>query len=225
MRSSTQPRPTHATRRAASAVRPAGGRLAALTRAVRWHRRGLAAVCAFCAVLLALTSLAPASAATTTVLVAADDLPAGRRLIAADLRPADFPPDLVPHGARSAPEQLVGRVLAAPTSRGSVLTERSTVSVQLTPQPGEVLVPVPVADPSVLALLQVGDKVSVVAPGDGGQAVTLASRVRVAALPAPEDDGVTGSGSRALVLLSTDRATGARLAAAGTGQPLGIALG
>lgn len=197
---------------------------AALSRAVRWHRRGLAALCAFLAVLLGLSALAPAPPATSPALVAAADLPAGHTLAAKDLRTAGYPPDLLPDAAVTDTGQLVGRVLAAPIPSGGLLTDRSTVSVELTPEPGQVLVPIPVADASVLALLRVGDRITVVSPGDGGQAITLASRVRVAALPDPAAGGL-GAGEEPLVVVSADRSSGARLAAAATGQALGIALG
>lgn len=200
--------------------------LASLARAVRWHRRALAALVAGCAVLLGLTALTPEASGTVTVLVASDDLPAGHRLSADDLLAAPYPAPLVPDLSTGEAPELAGRVLTAPVSRGTPVTMRSVVSAKLTPGKGELLVPVPLADPAVLAMVQVGDLVTVVAPGQEGQPVTVASRVRVAALPGSTDGaGLDGTGSRALLVVAADQATASRLAAFSTGQGLGIALG
>ncbi|WP_394276686.1 SAF domain-containing protein [Luteococcus sp.] len=195
---------------------------ASVARAVRWHRRPLAALCAACAVLLALTVLRPAPAATVDVLVAARALPAGSSLAAGDLRLAHYPPALVPDGALDDPGRLTGRVLASPVDAGLPLTEQSVVEAGQATRNGELLVPFRVQDPQVLAMVRVGDRVTVVSPGEDGQAVTLASRVRVASVP-PAGGG--GGSDQGLLVVSADPETASRLAAWAGGQGLGVALG
>lgn len=195
---------------------------ASLARAVRWHRRLLAALAAACAVLVSLTVLRPAPAATVDVLVAARALPAGSSLTAGDLRLAHYPPGLVPDGALDDPARLAGRVLASPADAGLPLTEQSVVEAGQATRKGELLVPFRVQDPQVLAMVRVGDRVTVVSPGEDGQAVTLASRVRVASVP-PAGDG--GQSDQALLVVSADPETAGRLAAWAGGQGLGVALG
>ncbi|WP_460703152.1 SAF domain-containing protein [Luteococcus sediminum] len=195
---------------------------ASVARAVRWHRRPLAALCAACAVLLALTVLRPAPAATVDVLVAARALPAGSSLAAGDLRLAHYPPALVPDGALDDPGRLTGRVLASPVDAGLPLTEQSVVEAGQATRNGELLVPFRVQDPQVLAMVRVGDRVTVVSPGEDGQAVTLASRVRVASVPPAQGRDGPDQG---LLVVSADPETASRLAAWAGGQGLGVALG
>lgn len=172
--------------------------------------------------LLALTVLRPAPAATVDVLVAARALPAGSSLAAGDLRLARYPPALVPDGALDDPGRLTGRVLASPVDAGLPLTEQSVVEAGQATRNGELLVPFRVQDPQVLAMVRVGDRVTVVSPGEDGQAVTLASRVRVASVP-PTGGG--GGSDQGLLVVSADPETASRLAAWAGGQGLGVALG
>ncbi|MEL4503794.1 SAF domain-containing protein [Luteococcus sp. H138] len=198
-----------------------------VSRAVRWHRRPLAALLAAVAVLAGLASLSPPQAPTQSVLVAAAELPGGHVLTAKDLLPGYFPEGLAPQHAATASSELIGKMLAAPITRGTPFTRASTVSASLSPGRGEQLVPFRVADASALSLVQVGDRVTVVNGGTDGQVITLASRVRVAALPNPEagGTGLSGQSSAGLVVVSAPPEVASRLAAFATGQGLGITLG
>lgn len=201
--------------------------LSKLSRAARWHRRPLAALLAAIAVLAGLASLSPPQPASQTVLVAAADLPAGHKITAKDLHSRPYPENLVPQHAVTAPTDVIGKMLAGPITRSSPLTRTSTVSTALSPGKGELLVPFRVADASVLSLVQVGDRVTVVNAGTDGQVITLASRVRVAALPGGADDGTAlgPASSGGLIVVAASPEIAARLAAWSTGQGLGIALG
>lgn len=106
----------------------------------------------------ALASMPSTSAAAgTSVLIAARDLPAGARLTGADIAVASVPspPDgLLP--ARRL-EDLAGAVLSGPMRRGEILTDARIVGDRgPDPGPGRAAVPVPLADPTVAALLAPG---------------------------------------------------------------------
>jgi Flp pilus assembly protein CpaB len=118
----------------------------------------------------ALASMPSTSAAAgTAVLIAARDLPAGTRLSGADIAVASVPspPDgLLP--ARR-PGDVAGAVLSGPMRRGEILTDARVVGDR-GPDPGRgrAAVPVPLADPTVAALLAPGMHVVLVeVPGDG----------------------------------------------------------
>ncbi|RCK70821.1 hypothetical protein DT076_05390 [Desertihabitans brevis] len=102
--------------------------LSSLRRAVSWHRRPLAAVCAALAVLATLAATRPEPPPTTTVATASRSLPGGARLGAAEVELRDVPVSLVPEGAVTEPAALEGRTLAAPASAGSILTEVDVVA-------------------------------------------------------------------------------------------------
>jgi Flp pilus assembly protein CpaB len=96
------------------------------------------------------------------------------------------------------------------------------------PEAGLVAVPVRVADGSAAAaLVHPGDVVDVLAVGDpvsgrtNARPVTVASGVRVVAVPARTDIAGDGGG---LVVVAANRAAAAALAAASVGARLSLAL-
>lgn len=192
----------------------------AIARAVRWHRRKLAALSAVLCVLTMGAALRPPVDEGIDLLVTARAVDAGATLEASDLRLVRVPSGLTPQGHLSDPSPLVGRVVAAPLPRGLPVTEFSVVSAHEGVGKGELLVPVKVQDASMLSLVRAGDRVTVVAAGQDGAAVTLAERVRVASVPAASE----GSGG-GTILVACEKAVSARLAAWASGGPLGIALG
>ena len=194
-------------------------------------RRLLAALCAAVAVLAAVKALAPGAPHLVAVWAAARDLPGGSPLSSQDLRTVALPADAVPAGALTAGAPVVGRLLAAPVRRGEPLTDVRLLGPSLLtalPEPGLVAVPVRVADGSAAAaLVHPGDVVDVLAVDDqatGGSAsrpVTVASAVRVVAVPAR----AAASGDAAgLVVVAVDRAQAGALAAASTSARLSLAL-
>ena len=210
----------------------------------RWLAAGLAGV----AMLLALTALAPPDSRRDPVVVASQDLPAGHVVRSADLRVADLPPDAVPDGASASADALVGRVLAGALRRGEPLTDVRLVGRRLLSglPPGLVAAPVRPADAGVLALVEPGDRVDVLAATaaeapDGGTTGTLSPARLVAAgarvLSVPPRPSAGGSGSRLVagpsagadtttgppLLLAVDPATAADLAGA-SGSRLSLEL-
>lgn len=161
--------------------------------AVLLRRRALAALCVGLAVWTGLRVVAGPTPATTPVLVAAHDLPAGSVVEADDLVSRSFPPALVTPGALGA-DDLLGRTLAAPVSRGEPLTRvRLAAPGLLAGYPGLVAVPVRLPDADSVALLRIGDRVDLLATdlGTGPSAATtrpIAHDVVVLALPGPRNE-------------------------------------
>ncbi len=119
--------------------------------------------------------------------MAAHDLDSGEVLTSDDLAIRRFPTDVAPPGtARDA----VGRTLAAPVRAGEPVTDVRLVAPSLVSgYPGRVVLPVRVADADSVALLRVGDRVSLVAADPRrGTASYVAVSVPVLALPRGEAD-------------------------------------
>ncbi len=183
------------------------------------HRRPLAALAAVGAVLLALQAASAPPPPTVTVWGAARSLEGGALLSASSLQPLELPPDLVPEGAVRDPEVVLDRPLAAPVTRGEVLTELRVLGPGLSAAyPGSTVVPVRFADAEVVDLLRPGDRVDVVAaPADGrGEAEVLVTDVPVVAVP-EVDQTATGPGSPGrLVVLAVPSGDASHVAATTT---------
>jgi pilus assembly protein CpaB len=194
-------------------------------------RRLIAALCAGVAVLAAIKAVTPPADRTVLVWAAAHDLSGGSPLTPKDLRPEALPMGSVPAGVLRAGTQVIGRLLAAPVRQGEPLTDVRLLGPALLtalPDPGLVAVPVRVADGSAAAaLVHPGDIVDVLAVDDTdsgratGRPVTVASAVRVVAVPAR--GGVAGDGG-GLVVVAANRAQADALAAASVGARLSLAL-
>lgn len=156
-----------------------------LRRRVLLHRRLVAALLAGAAVLLGLEAAAEQPPPTQPVWTAARDLPSGTVLAAADFRRADFAQGTAPDDLVTDPDGLVGRTLAVPLHRGEPLTTGKVVDAGLLAgHPGAVAVPVRITDAAVAGLLEVGDRVDLVAldPQDPAHR-TVVPDVEVLALP------------------------------------------
>lgn len=148
--------------------------------------RRIAAVALF--VLAGALALLPATGSQVQVVVAAHDLAPGRPLDAADLRHRDLPADLVPSGALRDPAAAVGRAPGGAVRDGEPLTDvRLATAPERPPEvaaaPGQVAVPVRLADPGVGDLLHPGARVDLVTPQErSGPGTVLAERVPVLAV-------------------------------------------
>jgi Flp pilus assembly protein CpaB len=188
---------------------PLVDRLRPLRRAVLRRRRPVAALLTAVAVAAGVHAATDPAPATVPVLVAARDLPAGAAISAADLVTVRFAPGSAPAGLAEHPE---GEVLAAPLRAGEPVTDVRLVGPALTTgRPGLVAVPLRLPDPGMVALLDVGDRIDLVAtdPQQGGTSV-VASDVPVLALP-DVDDTATASGlsGRLLVIGAAQSEVGA----------------
>lgn len=179
----------------------------------------------FAALVAGLSALTP-TAAGSPLVVAARDLPAGAVLTSADLLVVTAPPSLQPDGCYTNTDALVGRPLSVGLTRGTPLTTAALSTGTLTDRAlGEMLVPFRVHDPGVVALLQVGDRLTIVATTPEGTVVTVAQHVRVAQLPAVTDGGAWGSSgmSGALIVVAATSTVAQELAAASDHQ-LGVII-
>jgi Flp pilus assembly protein CpaB len=116
-------------------------------RALRRRRRSLALLVAALAVVLVLPALVPASMQSTSVVVAAGDLPTGTELGPQHLRTVEVASSLVPSGASSSVGQLEGERLAGPVSEGGAVLPADLVGAEGPAIPeGTALVAVPVPE-------------------------------------------------------------------------------
>jgi len=196
-----------------------------VTRTLRRHRSAVAGLCAAGAVLTALPLVAPAPAATTTVLVATRDLSPGTPLTEADVRAVAFPEALLPEGALTDRPTAVGRSVGGPVREGEPLTDVRLLGSGLLHRTGLVAVPVRLADGATAALLRAGDRVDVLAASTSSdrpvaRAVTVAPAVQVLAVP--KDQETTGDGALVVVAATPDIA--ARLAAAAVTSRLSVTV-
>lgn len=90
-------------------------------RALRRRRRALLILVLLGAVAVAAPALLPPSSRGIETVVATEELPAGTMLSAEHLRRVAVAPQLVPEGASSQPEDLVGRTLRHPVGAGTAL--------------------------------------------------------------------------------------------------------
>jgi len=205
---------------------------AALRRAVSWHRRKLAVLAAVVAVFAGVNAATPEPPATVEVLVAAHELAGGVRLQSSDVSTTRLPVAAVPEQAVVDPGRVLGRTVVAPLTRGTVLTELSVLSPRLTKaRPGSVIVAVELADPTLVQLLSVGDRVDVLVATTGTgspHAEVVAASALLVTVPAPPTSsgpiGSGGTGDAGVVLVEVDAATAVRLTQAAATGPLTVVL-
>jgi len=197
-----------------------------IVRALRWHRRGAAAVALLVAVLAGLGAVSSFSASGVPLVVAAGDLSPGAVLQATDLTVVTAPPELVPSGAFASPDELVGRPLSVGLTQGTAITTAALTEDGLVDHDAaEVLVPIRVHDADVATLLRVGDRLTIVSATPEGIVSTVAEHIRVAQLPRSASGGLLsgGSTSGALIVVAVPMSIAARVAAA-SDQWLGVII-
>jgi Flp pilus assembly protein CpaB len=206
-----------------TALRSAGRDLLRPVRRVRrrvlLHRRPLAALTAAGAVLAALQASSPPQPQTTAVWTARRDLPSGTVLGPLDLARSRFAPATVPDGAVADPDDVVGRTLAAPMSRGEVVTRTRTMGPGvLEGYPGTAAVPLRITDAAVAALLRVGDRVSLVAADPDGRTPPrlLLEDVPIVAIPRSGDGALDATPGRLVVAAVPTEVAGEVAGAAAT---------
>jgi Flp pilus assembly protein CpaB len=150
------------------------------------------------------------------VVVARRQLRGGTVLTAGDLHVRPVVAADAPHRALSTVDTLEGRTLAAPVAEGQVLTELALVTARAAAGPGNVVAPLRLGDPGLMALLQAGDIVDVLAADEqGGQARVVARSVRVVTLPVRDEASAETAGALVLVEVSPSAATELAQAAVG----------
>jgi Flp pilus assembly protein CpaB len=216
---------TAASRTGSRAQGGLGRRIRRLRRAVLVRRRLLATLLAATAVLAGVRAAEAPPEPTVPVVVAREDLPGGSAVDVADLEVRDLSPDDAPEGTATSPEEVTGRLLAAPVRRGEPVTDVRLVAPGLLDgYPGLVAAPVRVADAAVVALLEVGDRVDLVAtsPEDAAARVVVrAAPVVAVPAPGPQDAGpLTGR----LLVVAVDAESALELAGASVASVLSVLL-
>lgn len=200
----------------------------AARRFVSWHRRSVAAALTFLAVLAGLGALSDPAGTGTEVVTVVGDVTGGRALTRDQLTTRSVPTDLVPRGAVVAIHLAEGRTPAGPLSAGTILTEAALVGPGLTGlAAGHVAVPARLADAGIVQVLRVGDAIDVMATDTGtGEVRRVATRARVATIPAQTDGGPLSSGTAqdVLVLLDVTAVEAAEVTRAAATSRLSVVL-
>ncbi len=176
------------------------------------RRRPLAAVLAAAAVLAGVHELRPAPAATTRVVTAARDLPAGAVLTDEDVVEVEFADGTEPAGLADDP---TGRMLAAPLRAGEPVTDVRLLGRPLVESyPGSVAVPVRLPDAGMAGLLRVGDRIDLVSADPQGARIArvVATDLVVVALPSATDEATSGALPGRLVVLAAPQVVTAEIA-------------
>jgi pilus assembly protein CpaB len=202
-------------------------RLSSWVRAVSWHRRLLAAAAAATAVIFILEALEPPAPPTVPVLVADRDLAGGSALGPDEVRIVRRPAEMVPSGAITNQQSVIGRLLAGPVREGELITNVRMIGPPLVDGfPGRVVAPVRLSDLGVAQLLRMGDRVDVLAaptaPDGSTVAEVVASNVQVVAVPEPQDGDTVTSG--ALVVFAATPGDAQALAGAAVTSQLTVTL-
>ena len=177
-------------------------------RALRRRRRTLAVLVVAAAAVLLVPSLVPASVTGTEVVVAAEDLPTGTALEAEQMRTVEVASSLVPSGAATAVEDLVGERLAAPVAAdGPILSGDLLATGEDHLPEGTALLAVPVPE-VLLPHLRSGTRIELLMsdPVDGS-ATRIPAEIR--SLSPATGTGALGTGTdagvQALVLVDRQR--------------------
>ncbi|MFT4293886.1 MAG: SAF domain-containing protein [Micropruina sp.] len=195
-------------------------------RLLRRHRRLFAAVLAALAVWTALGVLRPPDPPSVSVLVAERALVGGRTVAAGDVAVRRLPASALPTDYLNDPDQALGRPLTVSIPAGTVLLPTSVVTKNALAAPGLAILPVTLT-PTAAALVEVGDRIDLLASDAGGDPALVASAARVVAVLASGSDSSPlsprqSAGPVVLVELRPDAL--AKVSGAAARGPLGFGL-
>lgn len=203
-------------------------------RIAAWRARHALRVVALAALVVTAVQVAvPAPPSASTVVVTARSVRSGSPLTATDLRTVELAP--APEDAARSVAELVGRSLVVDVPAGLPVVDELLAGARfdLDPPSGTVLLPLPLGDAGLAAVLRPGDRVDVVSTvtdETGVRTEVLAERALVVDVREPAPAGLAGglapSGGQAspLVTVAVEPAAGRRLAAGGGQAPLGAVL-
>ncbi|WP_157508848.1 SAF domain-containing protein [Luteipulveratus halotolerans] len=184
-------------------------------------RRVAAGLVAATAAVSTVAAVRPADEPTRAVVVAAHDVAAGTRLTAGDLRTVRWPVS-VQTPTSATVNGLVGRSVITPLRSGEPVTATRLRGTRTLPQTaaGEVVVSVPLADPTLTSTVRVGDTVDAWSAQTGAR---IGSRLRVVATVTPSTPTAgrlaasAAADGPAAVLLAVPPAVASRFAQAQAG--------
>jgi len=167
-------------------------------------------------------ALRPGRAAEASVVVVTHDLAAGHPIVRSDLAVRAVGAATLPDGTLTRVDEAVGTTLNASVRRGEILTDvRLSGGVGDRLAAGEVAAPVRLADGGLGSVLEVGQRVDIVATSPEGSSRTVASGVRVISVPATEAiDPMSG----VLVVFAVPTAVAADVVGAGQHGALSVVL-
>ena len=188
--------------RGSGAARPDRARLSTLRRRGPGLRRLLSAGLVAAALAVGLSALAPAAPGTRPVVVATRDLPAGHRIAPGDVAVTRWPGGVGgTAGAMASADEVVGRTLAGPLARSTVVSDAQLLGPGLLTglPPGLRAVPVQLAQPGAAGLVRRGDRVDLISTTARG---VVADDVTVLADPST-GPGADGEPAAVLVIAVT----------------------
>lgn len=202
-------------------------------RIAAWRARHALRVVALAALVVAGVQVAvPAPPSASTVVVTARPVRSGSPLTTADLRTVELTP--APEGAARTVDDLIGRALVVDAPPGLPVVDGLLAGGRfaLDPPPGTVLLPLPLGEAGLGAVLRPGDRVDVVTTvtdGSGRRTEVLAERALV--VDVREPPGGAGGAFAAptdatspLITVAVEPDAGRRLAAGADQAPLGAVL-
>lgn len=195
-------------------------------RSLWWRYRPLVVGLVVFWLVLAIPRLLQPSATTTPVLVATRDLEAGAVIADDDVALARFPAGLAPPSSLPDPQGAVGHQLRQTVAEGTPVVPSALADDGWGLGPGEVAVPVRLADPLVASLLASGDTLELV-DADGEATASLTQEARLLALLAdPDRSGMLGgpAPSSPLLLVAVPRSVATQVLDAGARGTLSAAL-
>ncbi len=180
---------------------------------VLWRARFfISAAAAAAAIMLVVNEVRPATPPTDAVVALRNDVPAGEPLTAKDLHLVRMPSKLIPDGAYTDTDDVIGQTAALALSTTTVLSHSLVAgdAARDHAPAGTVIVPVRLSDATITKFVQVGDHVDLVLvaesqfdawedveadPADRiseGEITTLAKRALILPTPAGDASEPTG---------------------------------
>ena len=185
------------------------------------HRRILAALLTGLAVLTFSSAQRPPRG-TVCVVNAKEPISGGSRVQAKQVGTICVPESMVPEGKFGRVDEVIGQSVSIDVPTGTILTSYHLLT-RSHAKPGTALVGVQLSDSSLLSMLRVGQRVSVVASGDDGPGI-IAKDAVIRGLPHEGGGGLMSNDQSELVVVSTDEQSAARVATQNSQGQIGIVV-
>ncbi|MCH9736034.1 MAG: SAF domain-containing protein [Actinomycetia bacterium] len=166
----------------------------------------------------------------TEVVVTTRDLSPGTELTANDIRLETQRASTIPDGSQTDVGSVVGATLAGPARRGEVVTDVRLLGRRLAESAAGKdarLVPLPLADPSLVELVRPGDIVDIVAApasADSRDSARVLATDAVVVLASAEGTGTTAGGGGRFVLVALPAHAAKTVAGAALVQDITLTL-
>ncbi|MDU1582008.1 SAF domain-containing protein [Cutibacterium granulosum] len=159
---------------------------------------------------------------TVCVVNAKEPISGGSRVQAKQVGTICVPESMVPEGKFGRVDEVIGQSVSIDVPTGAILTS-SHLLTRSHAKPGTALVGVQLSDSSLLSMLRVGQRVSVVASGDDGPGI-IAKDAVIRGLPHEGGGGLMSNDQSELIVVSTDEQSAARVATQNSQGQIGIVV-